>query len=487
MLIKMILLILLQLNTITLCESITTVVDLTVHLLNLTLIFFLVFNIFFNKYFFKTFLIFINKYIKVISVIIYVFFSKVALNSSIFSFSKKSLSKKELRKKLRKELRNKKILSYLKSLKKNSTVLKSIRTLIKIKKVLKRQNFIEKEKKKDLVINKNKKVYNYVYRNWWDFFITGKIVPKTPFYLNKEIPLLEKNINKKKKLLRNTSIKYNLNYREKIKASYIRSLKKIEFDIFKKFDKVYAGKINHLNDLYKPNLTKKLGENFIKRNTLIKNKILKNKINTLNVNIQTQLKNLKSVIKEKERRSIAFKWFRDYFLKNRFLKKNLYKPKDKPKWKWVMPVHAQMKHNILEHLKYYYVVFLFLFSPILQPLDFFYSNHKYPIVMLMVFISLLYLYNRKFRNFIEKHDTKIINLPQPYFLVSFEPGSPEEIEQGATRLAWFWILYMIGVYFWYLTMTPDVTEKVLYGTAVFVILFSLMIYHRYYKVPSKYK
>ena len=67
----------------------------------------------------------------------------------------------------------------------------------------------------------------------------------------------------------------------------------------------------------------------------------------------------------------------------------------------------------------------------------------------------------------------------------FQPA--EEIEQGATRLAWFWIFYMIGVYFLYLTMTPDVTEKVLYGTAVFVILFSLMIYHRYYKVPSKYK
>ena len=252
--IKMILLILLQLNTITLCESITTVVDLTVHLLNLTLIFFLVFNIFFNKYFFKTFLIFINKYIKVISVIIYLFFSKVALNSSFFSFSnKRRLSKKELRKelrkKLRKELRNKKILSYLKSLKKNSTVLKSIRTLIKIKKILKRQNFIEKAKKKDLITNKNKKVYNYVYRNWWDFFITGKIVPKTPFYLNKEIPLLEKNINKKKKILRNIFIQYNLNYREKIKASYIRSFKKTKFDIFKKFHKVYAGKINHLNDL----------------------------------------------------------------------------------------------------------------------------------------------------------------------------------------------------------------------------------------------
>lgn len=481
---KIILLILLQLN-ITLCESIITVVDLTLHLLNLTLIFFLVFNLFFNKYFFKTFLIFLNKYIKVISVIIYLVLSKVALNASIFSFSKKPLSKKELRK----ELRNKKILSYLKGLKKNSPILKSIRTLKKIKKILKRQNFIEKSKKKDLATNKNKKVYNYVYRTWWDFFVTGKIVPKTPFYLNKEIPLLEKNIKKKKKIFKNILIKYNLNYREKIRASYIRSFKKTEFDIFKKFHKVYAGEINHLNDLYKPNLTKKLGENFIEGN--LKNKIFKNKINTLNVNIQTQIKNLKSLIKEKERKSIAFKWFRDYFFKKRFFKKGLvdygYKIKNTPKLKWVMPVHAQMKHNILEHLKYYYVVFLFIFSPILQPLDFFYSNHKYPIVMIMVFISLLYLFNRKFHNFIEKHDTKIITITIPYLFQTFDPGSKEEKEQSASMLAYFWITYMIGVYFWYLTMTPDVTEKVLYGSGVFVIVLSLIVYYRYYKVPSKYK
>jgi hypothetical protein len=107
--------------------------------------------------------------------------------------------------------------------------------------------------------------------------------------------------------------------------------------------------------------------------------------------------------------------------------------------------------------------------------------------MLMVFISLLYLFNRKFHNFIEKHDTKTIMIPTPYIFQNFAPGSKEAKEQGATMLAWIWITYMVGVYLWYLTMTPDVTEKVLYGSAVFVIVLALIVYHRYYKVPSKYK
>ena len=145
---------------------------------------------------------------------------------------------------------------------------------------------------------------------------------------------------------------------------------------------------------------------------------------------------------------------------------------------WERPNFPLMRQNIFVYLERFYICFLVIFGPVLRPLGFFYLDHKYPIIIFMLSLFLLYVYNNQFKTFIQKIDKKI------------ELPITEEYIQSITIrdvMAWFWFVYMVVVYLLYFTSTWDVTVKMLYATAAIIVVMSLSIYNRFYRYPRKYK
>jgi len=137
-----------------------------------------------------------------------------------------------------------------------------------------------------------------------------------------------------------------------------------------------------------------------------------------------------------------------------------------------------MRNNIIDFIKFYsirfYITFLLYFGPIVYPLEFFYSNHKYPILIFLIAIFLLLRYNLSFSNFIKKYDTiKIPLLKKKYYLDDY------------VSFSMFFFFFL--VYLWYFTINITLSIQMLYLTAFMFISGKLFIYLRYQKNPSKYK
>ena len=157
-------------NNITYCENISNLEELTFHLFNISFIFLLIFFFLFDKRLIINFLLFFLKNIKIIFLIVCIFFTKITNCAGIFQYNKNHSNRIKLKKKK---------LKY--SLKKNSFFFNTILNLKNVKKTLVNQKTVK------AFGSKNFNLPDYFYKSWWDFLILGKKTFTTPFLLNKEI------------------------------------------------------------------------------------------------------------------------------------------------------------------------------------------------------------------------------------------------------------------------------------------------------------
>ena len=457
------------------CESILALQEFLLHTFNISFIFLFFFIFFFDKKY-----IFFYKYFKVICISLLFFFFKKAECKSIFRFL--TFKKK------------KKISRY-------STLYSFLYTLHNRKNLLKRGKVIHKFFLKYF----KRGIREYVYTTLWAFFISGKKTFTTIFLLRKEIPALEEGSESKHLYLFIFYKHFNLVYRELIRKSIKKDFKKLdsfELDVLSKTSilssKILLNKdIKILNDIYKNvlllNFKDKTFFNIdnVKKNLLnitnFKSNVIFNEniedLRILNTFVKDKIKVVRVICQEKVRRKLAYRIFRAFFfmrgLDYKTLGEYMVRLLNKPKKNfWERPNFPLMRQNIFVYLQRFYICFLVIFGPILDPLGFFYLDHKYPIIVFMLSLFLLYVYNNQFRTFIQKMDKKVEL-----------PITEEYIKSITVRdvMGWFWFVYMFVVYLLYFTSTWDVTVKMLYATAAIIIVMSLSIYNRYYRYPRKYK
>lgn len=447
------------------CEAVQTFQELTIHLTNVAFLYILIYITFFlynNKSFF-----FSEKFKLWFIFLIITFSSKIVNCASSNSKSKiNTFTKKKFILKTKKKVLFKKK-NYL-------FFLKKLNDLKVFQKFSKRLKICERTK------GKYYKNDRYV-ASFWDALI-AKWTLKPSTLLKKELPFLKKKINSKNNLLQKLYIEFDINFRNKLKFKsnlIFKEMEKYLNEVFSKID----NKSSHFSDIIILNkdVFKIIKYNPIKLQSF--NKIFKKKINTLNFynqSIKLRIKNIKFLLEDgnKKPRYFSYHWWRDFIFKeNQILTiKKEYGQRliDKlfwiPKEPWSM--HTQIKTKILESIQTFYYMFTCYFASELSSFHFFYSDNRYQIISIFVFLGVMYKYNRKFYHLI--NDNLIINVKY---------REMDLLDVGA----YSYILYVILVYLWYFTMTPDVTIKMIYATALMAIITTLLTYYRYYKVAPKYK
>lgn len=447
------------------CEAVQTFQELTIHLTNVAFLYILIYITFFlynNKSFF-----FSEKFKLWLIFLIITFSSKIVNCASSNSKSKiNTFTKKKFILKTKKKVLFKKK-NYL-------FFLKKLNDLKVFQKFSKRLKICERTK------GKYYKNDRYV-ASFWDALI-AKWTLKPSTLLKKELPFLKKKINSKNNLLQKLYIEFDINFRNKLKFKsnlIFKEMEKYLNEVFSKID----NKSSHFSDIIILNkdVFKIIKYNPIKLQSF--NKIFKKKINTLNFynqSIKLRIKNIKFLVEDgnKKPRFFSYHWWRDFIFKEnqiftikkdygqRLINKLFWIPKEP----WSM--HTQIKTKILESIQTFYYMFTCYFASELSSFHFFYSDNRYQIISIFVFLGVMYKYNRKFYHLI--NDNLIINVKY---------REMDLLDVGA----YSYILYVILVYLWYFTMTPDVTIKMIYATALMAIITTLLTYYRYYKVAPKYK
>lgn len=447
------------------CEAVQTFQELTIHLTNVAFLYILIYITFFlynNKYFF-----FSEKFKLWFIFLIITFSSKIVNCASSNSKSKiNTFTKKKFILKTKKKVLFKKK-NYL-------FFLKKLNDLKVFQKFSKRLKICERTK------GKYYKNDRYV-ASFWDALI-AKWTLKPSTLLKKELPFLKKKINSKNNLLQKLYIEFDINFRNKLKFKsnlIFKEMEKYLNEVFSKID----NKSSHFSDIIILNkdVFKIIKYNPIKLQSF--NKIFKKKINTLNFynqSIKLRIKNIKFLLEDgnKKPRYFSYHWWRDFIFKEnqiltikkdygqRLINKLFWIPKEP----WSM--HTQIKTKILESIQTFYYMFTCYFASELSSFHFFYSDNRYQIISIFVFLGVMYKYNRKFYHLI--NDNLIINVKY---------REMDLLDVGA----YSYILYVVLVYLWYFTMTPDVTIKMIYATALMAIITTLLTYYRYYKVAPKYK
>jgi hypothetical protein len=447
------------------CEAVQTFQELTIHLTNVAFLYILIYITFFlynNKSFF-----FSEKFKLWLIFLIITFSSKIVNCASSNSKSKiNTFTKKKFILKTKKKVLFKKK-NYL-------FFLKKLNDLKVFQKFSKRLKICERTK------GKYYKNDRYV-ASFWDALI-AKWTFKPSTLLKKELPFLKKKINSKNNLLQKLYIEFDINFRNKLKFKsnlIFKEMEKYLNEVFSKID----NKSSHFSDIIILNkdVFKIIKYNPIKLQSF--NKIFKKKINTLNFytqSIKLRIKNIKFLLEDgnKKPRYFSYHWWRDFIFKEnqiftikkdygqRLINKLFWIPKEP----WSM--HTQIKTKILESIQTFYYMFTCYFASELSSFHFFYSDNRYQIISIFVFLGVMYKYNRKFYHLI--NDNLIINVKY---------REMDLLDVGA----YSYILYVVLVYLWYFTMTPDVTIKMIYATALMAIITTLLTYYRYYKVAPKYK
>lgn len=447
------------------CEAVQTFQELTIHLTNVAFLYILIYITFFlynNKSFF-----FSEKFKLWLIFLIITFSSKIVNCASSNSKSKiNTFTKKKFILKTKKKVLFKKK-NYL-------FFLKKLNDLKVFQKFSKRLKICERTK------GKYYKNDRYV-ASFWDALI-AKWTLKPSTLLKKELPFLKKKINSKNNLLQKLYIEFDINFRNKLKFKsnlIFKEMEKYLNEVFSKID----NKSSHFSDIIILNkdVFKIIKYNPIKLQSF--NKIFKKKINTLNFynqSIKLRIKNIKFLLEDgnKKPRYFSYHWWRDFIFKEnqiftikkdygqRLINKLFWIPKEP----WSM--HTQIKTKILESIQTFYYMFTCYFASELSSFHFFYSDNRYQIISIFVFLGVMYKYNRKFYHLI--NDNLIINVKY---------REMDLLDVGA----YSYILYVVLVYLWYFTMTPDVTIKMIYATALMAIITTLLTYYRYYKVAPKYK
>lgn len=447
------------------CEAVQTFQELTIHLTNVAFLYILIYITFFlynNKSFF-----FSEKFKLWLIFLIITFSSKIVNCASSNSKSKiNTFTKKKFILKTKKKVLFKKK-NYL-------FFLKKLNDLKVFQKFSKRLKICERTK------GKYYKNDRYV-ASFWDALI-AKWTLKPSTLLKKELPFLKKKINSKNNLLQKLYIEFDMNFRNKLKFKsnlIFKEMEKYLNEVFSKID----NKSSHFSDIIILNkdVFKIIKYNPIKLQSF--NKIFKKKINTLNFynqSIKLRIKNIKFLLEDgnKKPRYFSYHWWRDFIFKEnqiftikkdygqRLINKLFWIPKEP----WSM--HTQIKTKILESIQTFYYMFTCYFASELSSFHFFYSDNRYQIISIFVFLGVMYKYNRKFYHLI--NDNLIINVKY---------REMDLLDVGA----YSYILYVVLVYLWYFTMTPDVTIKMIYATALMAIITTLLTYYRYYKVAPKYK
>lgn len=448
------------------CEGIQTFQELTIHLTNVAFIYILIYLTFFlysNKSFF-----FSEKFKLWFIFLIVTFSTKIVSCASAGSKSKLSTftkKKKFILKTKKKVLFKKK--NYL-------FFLKKLNDLKVFQKLSKRSKICERTK------GKYYKNDRYIASLWDALLAKWTLKPST--LLKKELPFLKKKIKYKNNLLQKLYIEFDINFRNEIKIKSNLIFKEMENYLNKIFIKI-DNESSNFSDLIILNkdIVKTIKYNPIKIQNF--NKIFEKKINKLNFynqSIKLQIKNIKFLIQNgnKPPRYFSYHWWRDFIFKENqiFTVKKDYGQRLINKLFWVpeepWSVNTQTKTKILEGVQTFYYMFTCYFASELSSFHFFYSNNRYQIIIIFFFLGFMYKYNKKFYHLINDN-----------LILKFKYREINSLD----LVSYTYIFYAVLVYFWYFTMTPDVTIKMIYATALMAIITTSLTYYRYYKVAPKYK